>query len=78
MRGDDRVDMISHEKGPQRSLIRNKPTETLANGSSVVKQQYCTFAMVIHKQKDLEVSTKLKHSWLAACSVERKLGRERK
>lgn len=32
MRGDDRMDMILHEKGPQRSLIRNKPTETLVNG----------------------------------------------
>lgn len=56
MRGDDRVDMVLYEKGPQRSLIRNKPTETPANGSSVVKQQYRMFVTVIHKQKGLEVS----------------------
>lgn len=70
-----------HEKGPQRSLKRNKPTETLVNGSSVVKQQYHTVVAVIQKQKGPEVSTanghrKLKHSWLAACSVEWKPQRE--
>lgn len=56
MRGDDRVDMILYKKGPRRSLIRNKPTETLANGSSVVKQQYRMFVVVIHKQNGLKVS----------------------
>lgn len=70
-----------HEKGPQRSLKRNKPTETLANGSSVGKQQYRVVVAVIHKQKSLEVSAgngrrKLKHSWLAARSVEWKPQRE--
>lgn len=70
-----------HEKRPQRSLKRNKPTETLVNGSSVVKQQYRMIVAVIHKQKGLEVSVenghrKLKHSWLAARSVEWKPQRE--
>lgn len=45
------MDTILHEKGPQRSLKRNKPTETLVNGSSVVKQQYRMVVAVIHKQK---------------------------
>lgn len=83
MRGDDRVDIILHEKGPQRSLIRNKPTETLTNGSGIVKQQYRMFIAVIHKQNGIcgskvcaaqEAETQL----LAAYSVEWKPGREEK
>lgn len=52
------MDRILHEKGPQRSLIRNKPTETLVNGC-------CCETTVSHdrrgnlpyQQKNLEVST---------------------
>lgn len=47
---------IHMRRGHKGHFIRNEPTETLVEGSGVVRQQHCMFVMVIHKQKGLEVS----------------------